>query len=97
MPMDEMRLACVIGLLGLGYTDRILLSHDTVNLWLGRPLTFPEPLQELLANWHASHLFENIVPKLQEAGVTEEQIHTIFEENPKRLFDPVPDRAATAP
>ncbi|QYJ17272.1 Phosphotriesterase homology protein [Rubrobacter xylanophilus DSM 9941] len=93
-PMDEARTACLIGLLGMGYTERILLSHDTVNLWLGRPLRMPEQLQRLLANWHIGHLFENIIPKLRQAGVTEEQIETIFVENPKRLFDPLPVREA---
>ncbi len=87
-PMDEARTATLIGLLGMGYTDRILLSHDTVNVWLGRQLVFPDAVQELLANWHVGHLFENIVPKLKDAGVTDEQIDRIFTENPRRLFDP---------
>ncbi|MCL6437007.1 MAG: phosphotriesterase-related protein [Rubrobacteraceae bacterium] len=88
MPPDEMRLACVVGLLGLGHTDSILLSHDTVNHWLGRPLSFPEEVQKLVANWHITHLFENVVPRMKKAGITDEQIRTIFEENPRRLFDP---------
>lgn len=88
MPMDEMRTACVIGLLGLGYTDRILLSHDTVNLWLGRPLVMPEGLPELLANWRPTHLFENIVPLLKKAGVTDDQLEKVFTNNPRNLFDP---------
>jgi len=86
MPMDEMRTACLIGLLGMGYGDSLLLSHDKVNVWLGRPLHFPEPVQELLANWHTTHLFDNVVPKLKDAGVPEEQIDTIFTDNVRRLF-----------
>ncbi len=93
-PMDEARTATLIGLLGLGYTDRILLSHDTVNLWLGRPLVMPDSVAQLLANWHPTHLFENIVPKLKQAGVTDQQIETIFVENPRNLFDPQPVREA---
>ena len=87
MPMDEMRTACLLGLLGTGYGDRIMLSHDTVNVWLGRPPVFPEEAEELLTNWHITHLFENVLPILKKAGITDEQINTIFVENPKRLFD----------
>ena len=53
-----MRTACLIGLLGIGYTDRILLSQDTVNLWLGRPLVWPESVEQMLVNWHPTYLFE---------------------------------------
>lgn len=88
MPMDEARTACLIGLLGMGHTEKLLLSHDTINTWLGRPLRFPEELQRLLANWHPTHLFENVVPTLRKAGVTDEQIKTLFVENPRNLFDP---------
>jgi phosphotriesterase-related protein len=86
MPMDEMRTACLIGLLGTGHGDRIMLSHDTVNVWLGRPPVLPEEAEELLSNWHITHLFDNVLPVLKKAGVTDEQLDGIFFENPKRLF-----------
>lgn len=86
-PMDEARVATLVGLLGLGLSDRILLSHDTVNVWLGRPLVFPDAVAEMLANWHPTHVFDNVVPQLKKAGVTDEQIDQIFMENPKNLFD----------
>lgn len=85
-PMDEMRTATLIGLLGLGYGDNMLLSHDKVNVWLGRPLHFPDAVQELLANWHTTHLFDNVVPKLEAAGITGERIEEIFTGNVRRLF-----------
>ncbi|CAN5609018.1 phosphotriesterase [soil metagenome] len=86
-PMDTMRQACLIGLLGMGYGGRILLSHDTVNVWLGRPPVIPDAVAELLAGWHITHIFDDIVPVLKNAGVTDEQLDTTFVENPKRLFD----------
>ncbi len=85
-PMDEMRTTCLIGLLGMGYSDRMVLSHDTVNVWLGRPLVLPDTAAELLEGWHITHLFDDIVPVLKSAGVTDEQIDGIFIENPKRIF-----------
>lgn len=86
MPMDEMRTACLLGLLGTGYGDRIMLSHDTVNVWLGRTPVFPEEAEELLVNWHITHLFDNVLPVLKKAGITDERLDGIFFENPKRLF-----------
>ncbi len=85
-PMDEMRTTCLIGLLGMGYGDRMILSHDTVNVWLGRPLVLPDAVAELLKGWHVTHLFDDIVPVLKKAGVTDEQIDGIFVENPRRVF-----------
>jgi len=85
-PMDREREACLIGLLGMGYEDRIMLSHDTVNLWLGRPLVMPDEVVKLLENWHPTHLFDNVVPVLRKAGISNERIDAIFIENPKRLF-----------
>ena len=86
MPMDELRTECIVGLLGTGYEGRIMLSHDTVNVWLGRPPVFPEEAEELLANWHITHLFDNVLPVLKKAGITNEQLDGIFFEKPKRLF-----------
>ncbi|MDN5697389.1 MAG: phosphotriesterase-related protein [Rubrobacter sp.] len=85
-PMDEMRTTALIGLLGMGHGDNILLSHDKVNVWLGRPLVFPEAVADLLKNWHTTHLFDNIVPKLKDAGITEKRIDAIFDDNVQRLF-----------
>ena len=86
MPMDDDRNRVLIQLLQEGYTERIMLSHDTVNVWLGRPPVLPDAVADLLGNWHITHLFDNVVPALKEAGITNEQINTIFVENPRRLF-----------
>jgi len=85
-PMDKMRTTCLIGLLGMGYSDRMILSHDTVNVWLGRPLVLPDAVAQLLEGWHITHLFDDVVPVLKKAGVTDERIDGIFMENPKRIF-----------
>lgn len=85
-PMDAEREACLIGLLGMGYGDRIMLSHDTVNHWLGRPLVWPDEIAKLVENWHPTHLFEDVVPVLKKANVTDQQIDAIFTDNPRRLF-----------
>ncbi len=85
-PMDEQRYPVMIELIKRGYGDRLMVSHDCVLNWLGRPLQIPKEALPLIANWHPSHLFNNIIPALKKGGVAEAQIETIIKENPRRLF-----------
>lgn len=85
-PFDQERVETLIALLDSGYEDQILLAHDTVNIWLGRPPVMNEQVMTILANWQPTHLFENIVPVLRERGVTEVQIDKMFTDNAKSLF-----------
>ncbi len=81
---DNLRISTILGLIQMGYTDQIILSHDVVLNWLGGKLELSE---DIAGNWYPTHLFKNIIPALIKAGVTEEQIHTITVKNPKRLFE----------
>jgi len=83
---DRLRKACLMGLIGIGYVDRILLSQDCPAYRLGRPFEFAEATKRLLANWTYVHVFKNIIPALKEAGVSEDKINTLMVENPRRLF-----------
>jgi len=83
---DALRKACIIGLLGIGYTDRIMLSHDYCPYWLSRPVELPDFVRPLLANWSYAHVFKNIIPALKEAGVTDDKIKTMMVDNPRSLF-----------
>jgi phosphotriesterase-related protein len=85
-PFDNRRVACLIGLIGIGYADKIMMSQDMVNFWLGRPLVLPDAAKKILANWSSTHIFKDIIPMLKKGGVTDEQINTMTVENPKRLF-----------
>ena len=85
-PMDEERYAVMIDLIAKDFTDKLMISHDVILNWLGRPLNLPEEALPLIANWHPSHLFNNIIPALKKGGVTDEQIETIIKNNPKNLF-----------
>lgn len=87
MPMDEARYEVILDLFKDEENfERIMLSHDTVNVWLGRPPILPDEVASILGNWHITHVFDNVVPYLKENGVTDEQVHTIFVDNPRRLF-----------
>jgi phosphotriesterase-related protein len=86
-PMDEQRYPVMIELIKKGYADKLMISHDFIITWLGRPLNLPEEALPLIANWHPTHLFKNIIPALKEGGVTDAQIKQIIEDNPRRLFE----------
>ena len=85
-PLDTVREAMLMGLIGAGYGKQLLLSQDTVNYWLGRPLVLPEVVQQMLVRWHPTNIFENVIPVLKNAGITDEQIDTLMIKNPGRLF-----------
>ncbi|MEW6187917.1 MAG: twin-arginine translocation signal domain-containing protein [Thermodesulfobacteriota bacterium] len=70
----------------LGFADQIMLSHDTVNVWLGRMTPVPEKYQAGFKNWHIAHIHKDFLPALKAQGVSDEQIKIMMEENPKNLF-----------
>ena len=81
---DLLRKACIIGLIGIGYANRIMLAHDTVVQFLGRPGW--QDVSLVLPNWVPTHVFKHIIPTLKEAGVTGDKIDMMMVENPRRLF-----------
>lgn len=84
---DEVRIASLLGLLGLGYSNRLMLSHDSVCSIVTRG-GFELPPE--LKNWKPTHLIKNIFPRLREAGVAQQTIDTMMIENPRRYFEGTP-------
>jgi phosphotriesterase-related protein len=82
---DKMRLASLIGLLAVGY-DRIMLSHDMVNCWLGRVTKAWQDFMDKCPNWNYTHIMKNILPALSKAGVSEGTIRTMTVDNPRSYF-----------
>jgi phosphotriesterase-related protein len=80
---DRARVAALIGLLGLGFERRIVLSHDTVWCWRGRAPRLPP---STMSEWEPTHLFKRIIPRLLDAGVPQAKIDTMLVENPRRYF-----------
>ncbi len=85
LPMDK-RNATLSALLERGHADRMFLSQDycaTID-W------FPqETIEQMVAggmvkDWSMTLLFEQVIPTLKEAGMSDEQLRTMLEENPKR-------------
>jgi phosphotriesterase-related protein len=76
----EQRNATVVALCEGGHADRMLLSQDAVAFidW------FPqEMIAEMAPNWHFTFLWEGVLPALREGGVSDEQIATMMEDNPR--------------
>ena len=69
-----------------GYANKIMLSHDTVNYWVGRPIEVPDAIMKMLADWRVDHVSKDLIPALKAQGVTDDQIETMMVENPKDLF-----------
>lgn len=85
-PFDQERINTLLELLADGFEDQIMLSHDSISVWLGRPPVIPPQAEAGIANWHPTYLFEEVIPQLKQAGVTEVQLNKLFMENPKKLF-----------
>ena len=82
----EKRNATVTALLERGYADRMFLSQDycaTLD-WYS-----VEVEEQLLAagaakDWSMTLVFDQVIPSLREAGMTDDQLETMMVENPKR-------------
>lgn len=73
----------IISLVKQGYADRIMLSHDSITVWLGRPWKRPASWTD----WTPLYLHTKLIPRMKAAGITDEQIRTIFVDNPRRFFE----------
>ncbi|MCX6004946.1 MAG: phosphotriesterase-related protein [Chloroflexi bacterium] len=86
---DKVRLANLIGLIGIGYTDHIMISQDFIACGFGRGGILPEEERQKVANWSFTNIFRNILPALNHAGITDEQIKRIMVDNPRKLLSGV--------
>jgi phosphotriesterase-related protein len=86
LPTDK-RNATMLALLERGHVERMFIGQDfcaTID-W------FPEEAVEGLVggglvneNWSMTLIFEQVIPTLKEGGMTDEQLTTMLEENPRR-------------
>lgn len=90
---DEVRVKNIARLVADGFGHRVCLSHDSnCGAWLGRPVFGPNTvidpaiLPTILPHWTPTHLFERVIPMLRDAGVPDEAIRTMTDENPARWF-----------
>ena len=85
-PMDELRVACLAGLIAMGYGNRITLSHDTVNVWLGRPRALSEAARKLLCRLATDSPLRISYRPQEGRESTDDKIRALFEENIANAF-----------
>lgn len=83
VPM-ETRVDVLVQLVERGHVEHVVLSHDAACYidWFGDW----EFMRKVTPNWHFNHIPDDVLPALRERGITDEQIHTMLVENPRRLF-----------
>jgi phosphotriesterase-related protein len=67
-----------------GHAGKMVLSHDAAcfNHWL------PErPLPAMLPQWNYLHIHNDVIPALKKSGVTDQQLHTMLVDNPRKIFE----------
>jgi phosphotriesterase-related protein len=79
----EARADTVVELCRRGLADRMVLSQDAACYidWLA-----PEA-KALLPQWHYLHLADEVLPYLRDQGVPEEDLTTMLERVPRRVFE----------
>ena len=82
----EKRNATVTALLERGYADRMFLSQDYCATLDWYPVEVEEQLLAAGAakDWSMTLVFDQVIPALREAGMTDAQLETMMVENPKR-------------
>jgi phosphotriesterase-related protein len=83
LPFED-RVNTVTRMCERGHADKMVLSHDAAcfNDWL------PEAaLPVVIPNWHFLHISDDVIPALKERGVTDEQVHAMLVDNPRKIFE----------
>ncbi|BBZ24886.1 phosphotriesterase family protein [Mycolicibacter hiberniae] len=83
LPFEE-RVNTVAAMCERGHADKMVLSHDA-NCYFD---ALPGDLSATAApNWHYLHIHNDVLPALRQRGVTEDQLHTMLVDNPRKIFE----------
>ena len=80
----EDRVNTVAEMCARGHAGKMVLSHDAAcfNHWL------PERLMAaVLPRWNYLHIHNDVIPALKQKGVTDQHLHTMLVENPRKIFE----------
>ncbi|MCH9643086.1 MAG: phosphotriesterase-related protein [Actinomycetia bacterium] len=83
LPFAE-RIETVARMCERGHADKMVLSHDAACFiaWMPAP---DQP--ESSGQSQYLHIHNDVLPALRKRGVTEDQIHTMLVDNPRRIFE----------
>src|SRR5437870_13784126 len=69
---------------GMGDAANVLFWQNAA----GYSARMSSPLREkIVPNWHFNHIPDHVLPALLAAGVTEDQVHAMTVDNPRRIFE----------
>ncbi len=76
--IESVRLLCE-----RGHADRIVLSHDAMCHvdW------FPPEVAQAWKDWRWTHLPEDVLPAMREAGISDEDVEAMMVANPRRILE----------
>ncbi|MFD1938107.1 MULTISPECIES: phosphotriesterase family protein [Nonomuraea] len=77
------RVDVVARLCARGHAGRLVLSHDS---YCFNDRFDPDVVRRRHPNYHLLHIPTDVLPELRRRGVTEEQIHQMLVDNPRRIF-----------
>jgi phosphotriesterase-related protein len=77
---DDKRDATILALLERGHADRMFISADACAEFDWFP---PELIDQMAPNWKSTYILEGVVPRLREAGMTNEQLERMTVANVK--------------
>ena len=81
----ENRIATVATMCGLGYADRMILSHDAAVFSVNSE---PQFRAQTFPNWHYNYVPDTVIPELERRGVSKAQIHQMMVDNARRILVP---------
>lgn len=79
---DYFRIATLIALISMGYSEKLFISCDSVAYLLKKI-----PGERDMSNWDPIYLLDTIVPTLLEKGVQKQDIDNMLCHNAKRFFE----------
>lgn len=82
---DERRVANLAALVQRGNAGQVVIAHDCVLCWRGRPIV--GPFEAVLAAMTPLHFSRFIMPQLRDAGVSDGEIERMLVDNPRRYFE----------
>ena len=82
LPFEE-RVRTVATMCARGHADRMVLSHDA---YCFSDRIDTDVQRQMFPNYHMLHISRDVLPALKARGVTDEDLHAMLVENPRRIL-----------
>ncbi|PSL10845.1 phosphotriesterase-related protein [Marinobacterium halophilum] len=84
---DDVRIENLVSMIKSGFIEKLIISHDCIFCAKGEPFT--QGIKNAPpGTFHVepTYIQQEIIPRLMDMGVTEDQIKTLLSDNPKKYF-----------